>query len=53
MPVSCMVEDGKLEPGCRYLGNGFGPENRTTDAVDVAVVELGKGLLVLQELFPI
>ncbi len=44
-------EDGKLEPGQRYLGNGFGPANRATDAVNFAVTELGKGLLGLQELF--
>ncbi len=44
-------EDGKLKPGHRYLGSGFGPANRTTDAVNFAVVELGEGLLALQELF--
>ena len=44
-------EYGKLEPGRRYLSNGFGLANHATDAVDIAVVELGEGLLVLQELF--
>ncbi len=44
-------EDHELEPGHGYLGNGCGPADRATDAVDFAVVNLGKGLLVLQELF--
>ena len=43
-------EDSKLEPGHRYLGNGRGPADRATDAVGFAVVDFGKGLLVMKEL---
>ena len=44
-------EYGELKPCRRYFGNGLGPANCTHDAVDFAVAQLGKGLLVLQELF--
>ena len=46
-------EYGKLKLCRRYFGNGLGPANCTHDAVAVAVAvaQLGKGLLVLQELF--
>ena len=44
-------EYGKLEPGHRYLGNGFGPANRATDVVNFAVPQLSEGLFGLQELF--
>ena len=42
---------GKLKSCRRDFGNGLGPTNRTHDAVDFAVSQLGEGLLVLQELF--
>ena len=44
-------EYGKLKLCRRYFGNGLGPANRTHDAVNFAVAQLGKGLLVFQELF--
>ena len=44
-------EYGKLEPGHRYLGNGFGPANCATDVVNFTVAQLREGLFGLQELF--
>ena len=46
-------ENGKLKPCQRYFGNGVGPTNRTHDVVDFVVAQLGKGILVAQELFVI
>ena len=44
------LEYGKLKLCRRYFGNGLGPANRTHDAVNFTVTQLGEGLLVLQEL---
>ena len=44
-------ENGKLKPCRRYFGNGVGPTNRTHDVVNFVVTQLGKGILVVQELF--